>query len=161
MKLNVSVEGVTGTVGALENLRKGVKDFRGPVWMRVRQAFYKVEKEIFASEGAESASGKWAPLTSPYKERKQKRYGSKPILQASGAMYREFTGSPAAVDEQAEEMTLSFSQPAGYHKHGTGKMAKRDMTDLTDAQQERLQEPIKLRLRQLIDNLKLNALKGG
>lgn len=161
MKLNVTVEGIKSTVGALENLRKGIKDFRGATWMRVRQAFYKVEKEVFSSEGSASASGKWAPLTSPYKELKQKKYGSKPILQASGAMYKEFTSSPAAIDEKAEEMTLSFSKPAGYHKHGTKKMPRRDMTDLTDAQKEQIQEPIKLRLRQLIDNLKLASLKNG
>jgi hypothetical protein len=160
MKFHVTAEGIPRVIGSLETVRKGFKDFRGATWIRVRNVFYQVQKEIFASEGGASRSGKWKELSSPYKEWKQKKYGSKPILQGGGGMYREFTSQPGSIHEGEQEMTLGFSQPAGFHHTGTSKMPKRDPLDMTDEQKERLQEPIKLRLRQIIDNAKLNALRG-
>lgn len=160
MKLGVDVQGVPQTVKALESVREGIHDFRGVTWLRVRQQFFKTEREIFESEGGASRAGKWAALSSPYKEIKQRKYGNKPILQASGKMYREFTGNPAGVEEKADELTLKFSQPAGWHKSGTSRMPKRDPVDLTDAQKDQLLDPVRLRIRQLIDNAKLRDLRG-
>ena len=84
----------------------------------------------------------------------------KPILQATGAMYKEFTKSPGSVEETGTEMTLGFSSPAQYHAYGTSKMPKRSMLDLTDEQKNQIAEPISFGLKQLAGNARLRDLRG-
>lgn len=160
MDVSFTVEGAGETIAAFEKVQKGVANLKElNIWGKVRQAFYKVQKDIFGSEGSSGASGKWAALSSPYKEIKQKKYGNKPILQATGKMYKEFTAS-AKVDEGATEMTLSFSSPAQYHAYGTSKMPKRSMLELTDEQKDKIAEPIRFGLKQLAGNARLRDLRG-
>ncbi len=157
MKLGFTVEGVQELVQAFDKVARGVVDLRDlGTWKAVKTEFYKLQKEIFENEGPG-----WQKLSPAYKTWKDKRWGNKPILQASGAMYKDFTagGDP---QESAQEMTFRFKQPAGYHmtKGGRSKMPYRSSLDLTDEQDNRLKEPIRKKLRQLIDNAKLRSLRG-
>jgi len=156
--LKVTVEGVGDLIARLQIVRRGAADLRElNTWGAVRAEFYKVQKEIFAAEGPG-----WKALSSPYKERKAIKYGNKPILQASGAMYKEFTGSPGGVEETAQEMTLTFSSPAGYHmsKGARSKIPYRSSLDLTPEQNKRLMDVIKKKMEQLIDNARLRSIRG-
>ena len=160
MNISFEVEGVKETVAAFDKVEKGITDLRqGATWMRVRQAFYRIQKEIFASEGGASGAGKWQALSPAYAVVKLKKYGNKPILQATGAMYKEFTSTAGKTQEQAQSLTFTFNSPAGYHMNRGGKMPYRTALELTDGQKEELLEPIKLRLRQLADNAKLLSLR--
>jgi phage gpG-like protein len=159
MKFHTTVEGVPQLTAKFSALREGITDFRGVTWTRVRNAFFKVEKEIFANEGGAS---KWKDLSSPYKELKQKKYGNQPILQASGRFYKSLTSrsGDAVMEETETELTLGSRTPyGGFHHTGTSKMPRRDPLDFTEAHKKEITEPIALRVRQLIDNLKLRSLR--
>lgn len=76
-----------------ESLRAGV------VWQvkelrilrdQVDSQFLRDEKRQFASEGA-SGGSKWAALSPKYKKAKQRKWGSKKIMQASGKTRKAFT----------------------------------------------------------------------
>lgn len=162
-QISIEVDGVRESVAAFEKVERGVVDFRQlGVWNAVESEFYKIQKTIFDSEGAAGQGGKWKPLSTGYAKVKQRIYGNMPILQASGAMYREFTSKAGSVDKQAQEMTLGFSSPAVYHmgKGARSKMPYRSSLDLTQAQQEQLLDPVKKKMKQLIDNAKLRDIRG-
>lgn len=162
MNVNVSVEGQRELIAAFEKVQDGVADLRKlNIWLKVRQAFYRVIKGQFADEGS-GRSGKWQELSSPYKEIKAKKYGNKPILQATGRLYRGMTGgSGTYVEEKATEMTVGTKVPyAGHHQKGTRKMPARPIVDLTDEQEQQVLEPIKFGLKQLASNARLRDLRG-
>lgn len=163
MKISVEVDGVQDTIRAFEKVEKGIVDFRElGTWDWVQSEFYKIQKEIFASEGAAGKGGKWKALSSPYAAIKQAKYGDMPILQASGKMYKTFTSDAGNVDKKADSMTFQFDAPAGYHmgKGGRGKMPYRSSLDLNPEQQKRLLEPVSKKLKQLIMNAKLRYYQG-
>jgi phage gpG-like protein len=84
-------------------------------------------------------------------------------LHASGKLYRALSGtSPDSVfEKQPQEMAIGTSLPYGkYHQTGTSRMPRRAPIDFTDEQKERLVEPIKKKLRQLIANAKLTTRRG-
>jgi len=153
------VEGMNDLLASFKDVERGMLDFRQlGTWKAVRSEFYKIQKEIFASEGA----GKWQALSPKYAAIKLKKYGTKPILQASGEMYKEFTSDTGNVTETAQEMTIAFGPTAGYHmsKEPRKKMPYRSSLDLTDEQAARLKKPVEEKLKQLIANAKLRQLRG-
>ena len=163
MNFGFTVEGIRETLGAFEKVERGVLDFRDlGAWNDVEREFYKVQKTIFDSEGSAGKGGKWKSLSSPYAEIKQSKYGEKPILQASGGMYKEFTSGAAQVQKEAQSMTLGFSSPAGFHmtKGSRGRLPYRSSLDLTEAQEKQIVAPIGKKLKQLIDNAKLRDVRG-
>jgi phage gpG-like protein len=152
--IQFTVEGLNELINSIEKVERGVVDLRQlGTWKAVTSEFRSIQAEIFAAEGPG-----WAPLTPEYKKYKAKKWGEKPILQASGAMYRDFTagGNPK---EEAQSLTFNFKAPAGYHM-SKGSRKYRSSLDLNQAQQDRLTQPIKNKLRQLIDNAKLRSLQG-
>ena len=163
MNIKVEVDGVQQTIAAFEKVERGIVDLRQlGTWDWVQSELYKVQKEIFASEGSAGKGGKWKGLSSPYKEIKAAKWGDKPILQASGAMYKEFTSDAGNVEKKEQEMTFTFNSPAAFHmgKGGRSKMPYRSSLDLTKEQEERVLAPIAKKLRQLIDNAKLRDIRG-
>ena len=90
--------------------------------------------EQFGSEGGRT--GGWAPLSARYAADKAKRYGSRPILQASGDMIASLTGQGSGnVSRTVGGDTLEFgtSVPyATYHQTGTSRMPQRRILDLTE-----------------------------
>ncbi len=162
MNFATTVEGVNDLIDRFEKVRRGVVDLRQlGTWDWAISTFQKVQKSIFDSEGA-AAGSRWKALTPAYAAVKARRYGSQPILQATGKMYREFTSAPGLVDKKEMELTLGFSQPAGYHmgKGARSKMPYRSSLDMTDAQLDEIQQPIVKKLKQLIDNAKLRDIRG-
>lgn len=156
--ISIEVDGVAQTVAAFTEVEGAITDLRKHrIWFRVRQAFYKVQKDIFGSEGPG-----WQALSPKYAAYKNKRWGGKPILQASGKMFKEFTQSAGSVDEQADEMTMGFSSPAPFHmgKGARSKMPYRSSLDLNESQQRDVLEPIGFGLKQVADNVKLLEKRG-
>jgi phage gpG-like protein len=155
--ITFTVEGIQELVNAFDKVARGIVDLRQlGTWKAVTSEFRAIQKEIFDSEGPG-----WAALTPEYKAYKVKKWGEKPILQASGAMYKDFTagGDPK---EEAQSLTFNFKAPAGYHmsKDARSKMPYRSSLDLTAAQDERIKDAIRQKLKQLIDNAKLRDIRG-
>ncbi len=161
MNIDIKVEGMADLLHAFEKVERGVVDLRQlGTWDAVEKEFYKVVKDVFAAEGGKS--GRWKPLSSPYKERKAKRYGNQPILQASGRFYKSMTGgSESIVEKKEQEMTLGSNVPYGkYHHHGGGRLPARPVVDFTAEQEKQIFAPISKKLRQLIANAKLRDIRG-
>lgn len=121
-----------------------ISDLR-PIWPDVRDEFWSIEKEQFASEGRAGGSGPWKPLTKKYAERKIKRYGAKPILVASGRLKASLTGQTAdTVYEPSEkEVAIGTRVPyAGYHYRGAGKLPERKPISFSESQKRRLSKTI-------------------
>jgi phage gpG-like protein len=164
MKFSIEVEGKEQLLSSFLEVQEGVVDLRKlGTWDWVATEFRKIEKEIFDSEGSASRGGRWKELSTKYKERKLRKWGPVPILQASGKLYRALSGtSPDSVfEKEAQSMAIGTSLPyARYHQTGTKRMPKRPPMDFTDEQKDRLVEPIKRKLRQLIANAKLAERRG-
>jgi phage gpG-like protein len=160
---NIEIEGMRELLASFKTVEEGMIDFRQlGTWKAVQSEFYKIEKDIFGSEGASGKTGKWKALSPAYAKVKQKRYGPLPILQATGAMYKQFTSDAGNVTQTAQEMTFRFSQPAGYHmsKAARKKMPYRSSMEFTEAQEKQLMKPVQEKLKQLIANAKLRDIRG-
>lgn len=163
MKITVEAD-VSQVVEMFKGIEAGMLDLRQlGAWKAVASEFRKVEKEHFGVEGG-GRSGKWKPLTAKYAKAKQRRWGTQPILQASGKMYRSLTqaGAPGAVVEEGkQELAIGTSiKYAGYHQTGGKHLPARPPIDLTEEQERRILEPLKLKLIQLAGNAKLRTLRG-
>jgi phage gpG-like protein len=73
----------------LGGLFSGLRDLR-PAWGSVHRIFLDFMKRVFAREG-QYGGPVWVPLNPRYAAWKRRRYGDRPILQATGALYRSFT----------------------------------------------------------------------
>jgi len=97
-------------------------------------------EEQFGTEGGRT--GGWAPLSERYAADKAKKYGSRPILQASGALIGSLVGGGGGHIERVQgNDTLEFgsSIPYGtYHQTGTSRMPQRRILDLTDGDRRSL-----------------------
>jgi phage gpG-like protein len=84
----------------------------------------------FPTEGATGGHGSWAPLKEDYDLRKRKKYGDKPILQASGDLLEDLTSDSNQGRLSALSMTFGSSLAyAKFHQTGTSKMPARRIID--------------------------------
>lgn len=67
--------------------RRIVLDDYTPLWPYAAKPITSMWVNIFNTQGASGAHGAWAELSSDYAERKRRKFGSKPILQASGKLF--------------------------------------------------------------------------
>lgn len=121
-----------------------ISDLR-PIWPDVRDEFWQIEAEQFASEGGAGASGQWKPLTKKYLEQKIKRYGAKPILQASGRLKASLTGNTADTVYRPGEKDVAIGTRVPYakfHYKGAGKLPERKPISLSETQKRRLSKTI-------------------
>lgn len=92
-------------------------------------------KEQFDSEGGRT--GGWAPLSPDYAAQKALRYGSQPILVASGRMMRSLTTPGAgSINRKIGRDSLEFGTSVPYaifHQKGTSRMPQRRIIDLTES----------------------------
>lgn len=165
MKVEIKIEGSDELRAAFKTVESGMLDLRQlGTWDAVASEFYKIEKEQFASEGAAGKSGKWKQLSPDYAKIKLKRWGSVPILQASGETYRSLTSRGAAgsvLEKSAQELTIGTSiKKAGYHQRGNARLPQRKMIDFTDEQLKQLAKPIAGKMRQLVANARLRNVRG-
>mgnify|MGYP000454020486 CR=1 FL=1 len=102
----------------------------GPYWSMVRDMLRTSIRQQFDSEGG----GKWPKLNEEYAAAKMRRFGSKPILQATGEMMRSLTegGAGEIAREQGDESYLfgSSLRRAAWHQRGAGTLPVRRIIDL-------------------------------
>ena len=161
----IEIVGLNDLLAKFKGVEEGMLDFRQlGAWKAVASEFRKVEAEQFASEGSRGESGAWKPLTPKYAAIKSRKWGNKPILQASGKGYQSLTqeGAEGSVyEESAQELTLGTTlKHMKPHQTGTSKMPARPPIDLTRDQKQRLMKPVQDKLKQLIANAKLRDLRG-
>ncbi len=117
-----------------------------PIWPDVRDKFWEIEKEQFASEGSKGRSGKWTALSSRYKAQKIKRYGSGlKILEATGELRDSLTGdAPGSYYRTTkEEIAIGTTLARGiYHQRGSDRLPKREIISFSDPQKTDLMKTI-------------------
>lgn len=164
MRWRVSVQGTTTTLKAFLAVEKGIVDLRQlGAWKQVISTFHKITRRLFDSEGSSGKSGAWAPLSLPYVEQKQRRWGFTKILVASGALYTSLTSQAgdAVVQEYPQELVIGTSLLyAKFHQTGTDRMPARRPIDLTDEDEKSIVDPLKQKIRQLIQNARLRDTRG-
>lgn len=72
----------------LSGISDGLNDLR-PAWPKIDEIVRAFMRQVFASEGSYGGS-KWKALNKAYAAKKMRRWGAKPILQASGALMASF-----------------------------------------------------------------------
>jgi phage gpG-like protein len=190
MKVTVELEGLPELLDHYRGVEVGMLDFRTlGTWDKVQTEFYKVVWSQFTSEGGDGKSGKWQALSPRYAKRKDAKWGSMPILQASGRLWRSLTGkgTDSVAEQSALELVLGTKVPyAKYHQTGTkaparraggrakgfvgpvlnlmgpqrGGMPARPPIDFTEEQERQLMKPIQQHLRQIVSQAKLTSLRG-
>lgn len=162
--MTVGLEGLPELLAQFAGVEAGMLDLRQlGAWKGVASEFRKVERELFASEGASGRSGKWKALKPKYAAQKRKRWGDKGILQASGAMFRSLTseGGDHVFRESAQEMVIGTRDAkAGYHYRGNRNLPQRKPIDPTPEQERQMLQPVRDKLIQLVGNAKLRKLRG-
>jgi hypothetical protein len=148
IRFKLEVLGETQFDRAFDRADLAITDF-SDTWDEVRDEFYAIEREQFASEGAAGESGKWQKLSSPYEEIKSKKYPGKGILRRTDAMYKALTShtSDSIFEKSKDEMAIGTSLPYPIlHQKGAGKLPEREPVSFSQTQKRRLQKRIQLSL---------------
>ena len=89
-------------------------------------------------------------LSKVYERRKRRLYGDRPILQATGVMYRAFTvpGAPHQIREVGPDAALYGVDlaRAKFHQRGKGKLPQRKIINLTREFRRKARERAQKRL---------------
>lgn len=110
-----------------------------PIWDDVRDAFWKIQEEQFASEGGAGRSGKWKPLTKRYEAQKIKQYGAKPILERTGRMKKSLTGQTGDTVYEKNQKDMAIGTSVFYAKYNH---ATRPVISFSASQKNYLQKQI-------------------
>ncbi len=141
--IKISIDGDDQFARAFDRYDAAFSDLTN-IWPDVKKKFHEIEKEQFDSEG--SAGGdRWQPLSERYAAQKIKQYGSKPILQATGDLYRSLTGDGPYTHYQTNktQIEIGTTLPYGlYHQRGGGKLPKRPPINFSDRQKNELMKVI-------------------
>lgn len=161
-RFTVDVDGIQVMDRAFNRVQEFISDFRS-LWPAVAEEFYKIEGEQFASEGAASASGKWASLSKAYATWKAVRFPNQTILKASTSLFDALTSqdAPGSIFRPTEsELVIGASQPYGLdHQRGGGRLPRRRAIDPSEAQKRRLQKAIQVGLVQFVRRQGFNVLE--
>lgn len=149
INFSFSIDGVEAFNRGFNRVEEAITDFRS-VWPNVAKEFYAIEAGQFKSEGAQGASGKWAPLSPAYAKYKAKAFPGGPILQATRSLFDSLT-SPDALASifrlDRDEMVLgSKAEGAVYHQRGTSRMPARPPISLMQEDKRRMQKAIQVGL---------------
>jgi phage gpG-like protein len=98
---------------AIGGLAAQVKDWTN-VWPKVAMQITKIEDQKFATEGALGAHGEWAALEPGYEKRKKKKWGGKPIEQASERLRRSLVEGSAETIEDFQPLRMRFGTSVPY-----------------------------------------------
>ena len=144
MRFNVEiqVEGQRELIRGFNQLAEEFRDFR-PVWKDIKPILFDIEKKLFDSEGGSGKSGKWKSLTKPYSEIKQKRFGNKKILEASGKLRKSLTSDTSdTIFETSKDELIFGSKLPEFRGHFKGNsktnLPVRKPVDISDRDKERL-----------------------
>lgn len=149
VRFSFTVDGFQQFDRAFNRIDEYISDFRS-VWPSVAKAFYEIEREQFASEGAHGASGKWPALSPAYKRWKDVHFPGMGILKATTELFESLTSMEAlnAVFRVGpDELTIGSSAPYGTaHQRGTGRMPARPPISMNDADKIKIQKAIQSEL---------------
>jgi hypothetical protein len=120
--------------GAIDKLIEVVRDQRERGWQGNVNVRLDHQRRYMDTEGA----GGWEPLNDEYQLRKVEEVGVRPVLQFSTRMYRSLTeeGAPNYIREEgADSLRVGSSDPkARWHHEGRGRLPKREVIVVTDAE---------------------------
>lgn len=125
---------------ALNRMMRAVDDMR-PFGPAFRDAFNEAERQQFSSQGSDGRSGAWKQLTEPYEARKRAKWGTKPILQASGRLMEALTGKSGDTLLISEPHLIGLGAVVDhgiYHQKGTSRMPARKPISLASRQESRI-----------------------
>lgn len=158
-RLNLKFEADKSEFNRGFNKLENTLDDFSPVWKEVQTEFYKIEREQFDSEGRAGESGKFKPLSPAYERVKQAKFGSVPILTASGRLYKSLTSetSDSVVITNKQDAAFGTNLPyAQAHQKGARNLPQRKPIDISSKQQNRLLRTIK---KSLLPYLRQTGLK--
>lgn len=141
--IRISIDGEDQFARAFDRYDAQFDDLSN-IWPDVRDEFWSIEKQQFRSEGV-AGGDKWKPLSPAYAKAKLRRYGAKPILQATGDLYASLTGETGDTFYQTTKTSIEIGTTlpyARYHQHGTDKMPARPPIRFSKQQQENLSKVI-------------------
>lgn len=139
LSISITTAGQEALKRSFYKVVEAVDDFR-PHWKEVKSELFEIEREIFASEGGKSASGRWQELPSPYKEIKAANYGDHGILYREGDFYRSLTSDTPDTIFNTDKNTLEFGSSLPYFRaHQLGKgVPRRAPVDFTSEHKTRI-----------------------
>lgn len=133
----------------LAGIADRIADMR-PVYPELARLFRSITARAFATEGASTASGPWAPLTPrTVADRRRQGYpGEHPILQRSSALRRsltELTGDTILVETPSYFAIGSADPNVAFHQSTSPrtKLPRRPLVDLTSDDKHRLFLPLR------------------
>jgi hypothetical protein len=125
---------VRRVLGAIDRLTEVVSDQRKRGWQGNVDVRLDRQRRHMDTEGA----GGWVPLSDVYRLRKVQDVGVIPILQYTGGLYQSLTQEGAANyvrEETADTLRVGSSNPlARYHHQGAGRLPRREVIVVTDAE---------------------------
>lgn len=134
MRLSLRVQGERRLFEAIDRLTEVVSDQRERGWQENVDIRLDFERRHLDTENA----GGWTPLDDEYRLQKVEEVGAIPILQYTGRLYRSLTeeGAPGFVrEETAQTLRVGSSNPlARYHHEGAGRLPRREVIVITDAE---------------------------
>lgn len=102
-------------------LASGIETLR-PLWKQFESHVHAEESDLFSR-------APWEPLSEGYAEQRRKQYGNKPILQATGTLFRSLTESKARGSiSRIDNLQAEFGSDIPYgifHQLGTSVMPER------------------------------------
>jgi hypothetical protein len=143
LRFVADVQGAVQLDRAFNRIDQEISDFRN-FWPGVITAFYEIETEQFATEGAQGASGQWAALSPAYKIFKEREFPGKTILRREDALYESMTG-PDALDSilrpEKDELTIGSALPYALAQH-----RRRPIVSLSEDNKRKIVKSIQQRL---------------
>ncbi len=164
-RISVEIEGVAELVRVFDGVQANIADLR-PAWQRIAlEVLYPSIVANFLAEGRPP----WPPLSEDYARRKERIWGAKPILQASGLLFEALSGpeaTPYSITEyEPQEMAVGIrAEPASrsglfygvYHQSRSprrGRLPRRafmaiqeqDVQPIIKAIHEHIAEPMRQR----------------
>lgn len=132
--IRVNVRGEQRFFEAIDGLIDVVGDQRERGWQGNVDVRIDYQRRHMDTENA----GGWTPLNDEYRLQKVEEVGALPILQYSGGLNRSLTeeGAPNFVREEgASSLKVGSSDPkARYHHFGAGRLPRREVIAVTDAE---------------------------
>lgn len=127
MRLNVEISGDQEVIKRLKRTADGILDLRAPLKEATTYLKRYYAGVSFASRGSVFGE-RWPRLNPAYEVQKLKKWGSRPMLVASGKMQAGF-------DDEVKLQSARVFNPVPYfkyHQTGTNRMPKRAMIGVND-----------------------------
>lgn len=147
MRITATVENEIGLDRSFSRFTSQLTDLR-QIWPAVIIELRAIVREQYAGQGV-GPSGRWQPLSPAYAKWKAKHFPGLPILQRTGLTLLSLTGNTSDTVIQQTETTLVFGtrrRGQVFHQRGSGRLPRRKVFDLNEAQKTRIMKAIQKRL---------------